>query len=203
MLRERGRHWVVLGPGSSLTTTLTVRRTAQVDGATIALPRTGTSETTQEVAFAGTTGQWVYAELLDAAGAGPGDTPRDIRVFGPDGREVEKIVLHCAWGWPGPPCNRTGPWLLPSTGTYRMALVSATPATEQAVTLRLRAAAVAPQLTVDGPAVTYAATSPGQWVISRYVDAGSGDGCLDRGQQRDRHPSVRGPSPWRRGSPGR
>jgi hypothetical protein len=42
------------------------------------------------------------------------------------------------------------------------------PAAEKSATLRIRAAAVAPDLQVDGPAVTYAPASPGQWVVGRY-----------------------------------
>jgi hypothetical protein len=174
VLRERGRHWVALGPESSLTTTLTVRRTAQVDGATVALPRMGTSETTQEVAFTGTADQWVYAELLDAAGNVAGDTGRDVRVWGADGREVEKVVLHQCPARRYSHCTTNGPWLLPSTGAFRMTLVPDTPDTEQPITLRLRAAVVAPELTVDGPAVSYTTTSPGQWVMSRYTDTEHG-----------------------------
>ncbi|MGF9757768.1 hypothetical protein AAII07_21460 [Microvirga sp. 0TCS3.31] len=168
VLRTTGRHWVVLDPESSVTTTLTVRRTAHVDGATIALPRMGTASTTQEVAFSGAAGQWVYAELLDATGALPADTGRRFRVFGPDGREVEKVVLHCPSGSSGPRCAQSGPWLLPSTGAYTMTVNATDPAAEQSATLRIRAAALAPDLTVDGPAVTYAPTSPGQWVVGRY-----------------------------------
>lgn len=172
VLTSVGRYWFELQPLAWLDTTLTVERSAEVDGATIALPRMGTAATTQEVAFTGAAGQWVYAELLDAAGARPGDTPRDIRVFGPDGVEVEKIVLHCRPEQAGPPCNRTGPWLLPSAGRYTMRLSATDAAKEQPVTLRIRAALVAPTLTVDGPPVTYTATTPGQWVIGRFVDAG-------------------------------
>ena len=169
VLDEPGRYWVALEPGSSLTTSLTVKRSAQVDGAAIALPRMGTADTTQEVGFTATADQWVYAELLDATGAVAADTGRDIRVYGPDGREVEKVILHQCRPLRIDSCTTTGPWLLPSTGHYRMTLVADTPATEQATTLRLRAALVAPDLTVDGPRVTYAATSPGQWVVGRYA----------------------------------
>jgi hypothetical protein len=169
VLQERGRHWVALEPRSTLETTLTVRRSAQVDGATIALPRMGTASTTQEVVFTGAADQWVYAELLDMTGAVAADTGRDIRVHGPDGREVEKVILHQCRPLRVDSCTTTGPWLLPSNGQYRLTLVADTPATEQATTLRIRAALVAPELTVDGPPVTYAATSPGQWVVGRYA----------------------------------
>lgn len=174
-LRAVGRHWVELRPGGWLDTSLTVEHEAKVDGTSIPIARTGTASTTHEVAFDGTAGQWVYAELLDAAGNVAADTGRDVRVHAPDGREVEKVVLHTRRPTrlvPG--CTTTGPWLLPATGSYRMALVADTPASEQSITLRLRAAVVAPPLTVDGPAVTYAAASPGQWVISSYVDAPQG-----------------------------
>jgi hypothetical protein len=168
VLQERGRHWVALEPRSTLETTLTVRRSAQVDGATIALPRMGTASTTQEVVFTGAADQWVYAELLDPTGAKPTDTHREIRVFGPDGREVEKVVSHCRVGPADRWCDRTGPWLLPLTGEYTMRLSAENPDLEKAATLRVRAAVVAPDLAVDGPAITYRATSPGQWVVGRY-----------------------------------
>ncbi len=170
VLREAGRHWVVLDPKSSLTTTLTVRRSAQVDGATIALPRMGTARTTHEVAFTANAGQWVYAELLDATGQVATDTTRAIRVIGPDGNEVLSVALNsCHAVNANRGCTVRGPWLLPTTGRFVMTISADTPVAEQATTLRIRAAAVAPDLAIDGPAVTYAATSPGQWVIGRYA----------------------------------
>ena len=169
VLREAGRHWVALEPRSTLETTLAVRRSAQVDGATIALPRMGTASTTQEVAFTGTAGQWVYAELLDAAGRIATDTSRDIRVLRPDGTEVVDVALNgCNAVDVNRGCTLRGPWLLPATGSYTMTITADAPALEQPTTLRVRAAVVAPDLVLDGPAVTYAATSPGQWVIGRY-----------------------------------
>lgn len=170
VLREAGRHWVVLDPASSLTTTLTVRRSAQLDGAPIALPRMGTSKTTQEIAFTANAGQWVYAELLDATGQVATDTTRAIRVIGPDGYEVLSVALNsCHAVNANQGCTVRGPWLLPTTGRFVMTISADTPVAEQATTLRIRAAAVAPDLAIDGPGVTYAATSPGQWVIGRYA----------------------------------
>lgn len=169
VLRSVGRHWVELGPGGYVDTNLTVERAAAVDGDAIELPRTGTASTTQEITFTGSADQWVYVELLDAAGNEAADTGRDVRVNGPDGRQVDKVVLHrCPARRVATHCTTNGPWLLPSAGTYRMTLVPDSPAAEASITLRLRAALVAPQLSVDGPAVTYTATTPGQWVVGRY-----------------------------------
>ncbi|WP_416954816.1 hypothetical protein ACNKF0_21605 [Nocardioides sp. T5] len=168
-LRAVGRHWVVLPPGGWVDTTLAIEHAAQVDGAAIAMPRAGTGSTTHEVAFDGNAGQWIYAELLDAAGNLANDTSRQVRIVKPDGKELlDAVVAGCNSMNVNSGCTMRGAWVLPSTGRYTMTVSADHPETEQPVTLRIRAAVVAPDLTLDGAPVTYTATSPGQWVIGRY-----------------------------------
>ena len=113
----------------------------------------------------------MYAELLDAAGNTATDTTRDIRVIAGDGREVQTALLHdCAQTNANDGCTLRGPWHLPATGDYTMTISADRPRAEQPTTLRIRAAAVAPDLTINGPSVTYAAASPGQWVVGRYPE---------------------------------
>jgi hypothetical protein len=169
VLRAVGRHWVVLPPAGWLETSLTIEHAAQVDGATIRLPRTGTGSTTQEVAFTGTSGQWVYAELLDAAGNPAADTSRQVRIVKPDGKELlDALVAGCTASNVNSGCTMRGAWLLPSNGRYTMTVSADHPEVEQSASLRIRAALIAPDLSLDGPPVTYTVASPGQWVIGRY-----------------------------------
>ncbi len=171
LLERPGRHWLAVRPASTVRTALTVRHDAAVDGQRIPVPAMGTGDTTHEVAFTARAGQWVYAELLDAAGDVAADTTRDIRVFGADGREVQDALLHdCSQMNANDGCTVRGPWLVGATGDHTMTISADRPATEQDTTLRVRAAVVAPDLTINGPAVTYSATSPGQWVVGRYPE---------------------------------
>ncbi|NPD04359.1 hypothetical protein HN031_06615 [Nocardioides sp. zg-1308] len=170
VLTTPGEHWVALPPETAFETVLTVRHAAQVDGPRIPVPALGTAATTHEVGFTGQAGQWVYAELLDpATGAVASDTTRAIRVVRPDGRELQDAILHdCGQMNANDGCTVRGPWRLPATGDYTMTIAADGPAAERPTTLRIRAAAVADDLAVNGPSVTYAATSPGQWVVGRY-----------------------------------
>ena len=64
-----------------------------------------------------------------------------------------------------------GPSQLPADGTYQMSAYVQGSTGSDEFGLRVRAAVAADALTVDGPAVTYAATSPGQWVIGTIPEA--------------------------------
>lgn len=168
-----GRHYLVPDPGAQLNISRALKHEAQVDGASLPLRDLGAPGRKHLVSFTGQAGQWIYPELTGADGRTVPATHRRTSLLGPDLAGINSwLMTPC----PGEPTSTdcvqlaSGPWQLPATGTYRMTVSVAGSTGAEAFDLRVRAAEIAGALTVDGPAVTYTATSTGQWVIGALPD---------------------------------
>ena len=168
-----GRHYLVPDPGAQLSVSRALKHEAEVDGTAVPLANLGAPGRTHLVSFAGQAGQWIYPELTGADGGAVPVPLRRTSLLGPDLARIGSwLMTPC----PGEPTSTdcvhlaAGPWQLPASGTYRMTVSVARSTGADAFDLRVRAAALAGALTVDGPASTYAATSPGQWVIGALPD---------------------------------
>lgn len=179
-----GRTFVAAAPGSTIAVSRALDHTATLDGAAIALANQGVGAREHVVAFTARAGQWIYPELVDATGAVVTDGRSRTDVLGPDGRRVTSEMITLCPGKPAAQqCSHqvAGPWQVPTDGTYQMTVaVVGSPALES-FSLRVRAAAVAPALTLDGPPVTYASTTPGQWVVGTYTEGLPGPRWPDGG----------------------
>jgi len=163
-----GRHYLVPDPGAQLNISRALKHEAQIDGASVPLLDLGAPGRKHLVSFTAQAGQWIYPELTGADGRTVPAIRGRTSLLGPDLAGISNwLMTPC----PGEPTSTdcvqlaAGPWQLPATGTYRMTVSVPGSTGAEAFDLRVRAAAVAGALTVDGPAVTYTATSPGQWVI--------------------------------------
>lgn len=168
-----GRHYLVPAPGAQLNVSRALRHEARVDGTAVTLPGLGAPGRKHLVSFTGQAGQWIYPELVGADGRAVAAPLRATSLLGPDLAGISSwLMTPC----PGEPTSTdcvqlaAGPWQLPATGTYRMTVSVARSTGADSFDLRVRAATVTGALTVDGPAVTYAATSPGQWVVGALPD---------------------------------
>ena len=126
------------------------------------------------ITFTGKAGQWIYAELTEADGKTVPLGRKRVGLSGPDlGFIHNRILATCPGEETTTDCDYIGygAWQLPADGTYQMSAYVAVSTGSAAFGLRVRAAVVADALTVDGPAVTYAATSPGQWVIGTIPES--------------------------------
>ena len=168
-----GRHYLVPDPGAQLNISRALKHDAQVDGASVSLPNLGAPGRKHLVSFTGQAGQWIYPELTGTDGALVPAGLRKISLLGPDLAHLGRwLMTPCPGEATSNRCVQlaAGPWQLPATGTYRIAASVARSTGADAFDLRVRAAVVADALSVDGPAVTYTATSPGQWVIGALPD---------------------------------
>lgn len=171
-----GRSYVAARPGSTLVVTRALQHPGVLDGPAVALANEGVPFREHDVTFTARAGQWVYPELLDSAGALVTDGRARVDVLGAAG--------HLATSCPGKattlPCSFavSGPWQVPADGTYRMVVAVAGSTADATFSLRVRAAAQAPALTLDGPAVTYTSTTPGQWIVGPYTEHLSGTGAV-------------------------
>lgn len=176
-----GSYYVAARPGTTLSVSRALDHTATLDGPAVALANTGVGAREHDVSFAAPAGTWVYPELVDATGAVVTDGRRVAGAISPAGAPVGSFVMTSCPGKPASqPCTflEPGPWLLADAGTYRMVVRVAGSAPDETFSLRVRAAAVAPALALDGPAVTYTAATPGQWVVGPYTERLLGDGAV-------------------------
>jgi hypothetical protein len=169
-----GRYYVAARPGSTLLVTRALQHLGALDGPAVMLANQGVPFREHDVTFTARAGQWVYPELLDSTGA-----------LVPEGRAVvgvlggpRPVMTSCPGRPTTQPCSYLvpGPWQVPADGTYRMSAAVMGSAADATFTLRVRAAAEAPALTLDGPAVTYTSTTPGQWVVGPYTERLPGNG---------------------------
>lgn len=169
-----GRHYLVTDPGAQLNISRAVKQVAQVDGPRLSLTNQGAPARKHLITFSGQAGQWIYPELTGADGRTVPAGSKAVFVNGPDLAYITNAILtRCPGEATVTECNQLveGPWQLPAAGTYRMTVTVPGSTGADTFGLRLRAAAVADALTVDGPAVTYTASSPGQWVIGAIPDS--------------------------------
>lgn len=168
-----GRHYLVPDPGARLTISHALEHDAEVDGSTVPLRNLGAPARSHLVGFTGQAGQWIYPELVGPDGRALPALRRSVSLLGPDLAPVSRwLMTPCPGEATSTDCVQlaAGPWQLPATGTYRMTVSMRGSTGGDSVDLRVRSAAVADALTVDGPAVTYAAATPGQWVVGALPD---------------------------------
>ena len=174
-----GRHWLAVRPGSSVTVSRALSYATSLDAAATTLDDRGIARREHVVTFTGTTGQWVYPELVGATGDGIAPGRATVELLGPDGATVGSYVRTTCGGTPTTvACSygTSGPWRLPASGAYRFSIAVRRDTPEATVALRVRAAAVAQPLALDGPAVTFTSTTPGQWVVASYTEGLRWDG---------------------------
>ncbi|MBL0746754.1 hypothetical protein [Nocardioides baculatus] len=171
-LSSPGRYSVAARPGTSVSVSRAQRHTAVLDGSAVALVNAGVAAREHVVSFTARAGQWVYPELLDASGRLVTDGGARTQVLRADGSVVRTHTMTPCPGKPAAePCSYlvSGPWLVPAADTYEMVVAAGSGASDT-FSLRVRSAATAPALTLDGPAVTYTSTTPGQWVVGTYTE---------------------------------
>lgn len=168
-----GRHLLTVGPATVATARPAITHQVTLDGAaaTLTTPASPTSATVQKaqhlLTFTGQAGQWIYGETTNPGTSNPFN--EDL-VIGPDGMPVTTAIdAWCAQK--ETTCGRdVQAWQLPATGTYHYSRVTS----EGSESLRLRTAAVAPDMPASGGPVTYTSPSPGQWVVGAIASPAPG-----------------------------
>lgn len=172
-----GRWFVEVEPRTEVSLSTSTVRTVAVDGSPTIVP----AGRYARLSFTGTAGQWVYAEITSATtgqaayqhrmyNVGPAEQSSPVEYFLP------AVQVECPGSTPGS-CMVTQ---LPAAGTYVVSL-PISPGDDTDVSVRVRSAARALPATVDGPAVSYAVTTPGRWVVGDLPevpkDAAGGSGA--------------------------
>src|SRR6478735_4320336 len=191
----RGRYFLEVAPKARTSLFVTSVVAVAVDGPPVVV---GAGRYARLV-FAGTAGQWVYAEMTSATTGRAAYEHRTYNVVVPPEAFLPSVPVECPGSAPGS-CMVTQ---LPATGTYVVS-VPISPGDDTDVSVRVRSAARALPATIGGPAVTYSASSPGQWVVGDLPevpqDASGGSGAtitLSNAKLPDwRVPAVRGYRPW-------
>ena len=141
--------------------TMTIRASTPVvrpvvlDGEAVPAGNGGVPFRETQLEFEGEAGQWVYLEQ-DGELVPPDSFDRYHLLLDPRGRVLTRSQR------PQVPY-----WQLPETGAYRMVLESGRRAA--AASVRVRTVAGVGALPTDGTAVTFTATSPGQWRFATLV----------------------------------
>lgn len=159
----QGRYFVAIPAKSSVSLGVTTIRRASVDGAPVVVPEATEAGTFTQFVFTGEAGQWIYPEITSGPGEPPATQNWMAQVSDPFDDPVDYILPRVEV-----PCPTTGQascsiTQLPTSGTYVIDVL--TGPSSGGLSVRLRSALRVPAPTVDGPAVTYSATSPGQWVV--------------------------------------
>lgn len=176
-----GTYYVAARPETTLAVSRARDHAATLDGPAVPLANGGVGAREHVVSFAARAGQWVYPELVDGAGALVTDGRRVATVISPSGARVGSYVkTSCPGKSTSEQCQYlvSGPWRLEEAGTYRMSVRVAGSAPDDTFSLRVRSAALAEPLTLDGPPVTYTSTTPGQWVVGPYTEGLRGGGPM-------------------------
>ena len=148
-----GDHYLVTLPEREIRVTRVLQHEGVLDGRPIRLDDQGIPQRVHQVAFEAPAGAWVYGVVATSSGI-----------------PVTEAYLVDARGEP-----LRGDRTIPAAGSYRMRVTVPAASAGQDVSLRIRTAAVAEPLTLDGPSVTYTATTPGQWLVGT-MPAGLGYG---------------------------
>lgn len=159
----QGRYFVAIPAKSSVSLSVNIIRRASVDGAPVALPEGTDDGTFTQFVFTGVAGQWIYPEITSGPGEPPSTQNWMAQVSDPFDDPVDYILPRVEVPCPATGQASCGITQLPASGTYVIAVL--TGPSSGGLSVRLRSALRAPAPTVDGPAVTYSATSPGQWVV--------------------------------------
>jgi hypothetical protein len=177
LLSGAGRHRRAARPGTTIAVSRVLDHAGTLDGSAVELDNAGVEAREHAVAFTAQAGQWVYPELQDASGAAIPDVRARTVVLRAGATRLDSHVLTpCPGTSTTQPCDFlvNGPWQVPATGTYRMVTAVGGSAASYTFSLRVRSAAVAPPLALDGPPVTYTSTAPGQWVVGSYTEGLTG-----------------------------
>ncbi len=152
-----GDHYLVMRPDTRGTVpdtpvrvTRALHHRGALDGPAIPLANGGVAERMHMVTFDAPAGAWVYGVATSSSGS----VVATGEVIGRDGRSL----------------NHYGAVQIETAGTYRMQLTVPQSLAGDSFSLRVRTAAVAEPLTLDGPPVAYTAGTPGQWVIGPYTE---------------------------------
>lgn len=165
-LSTAGRHLLALLPSSTAQVQSVAQHATTTDGAAVVLDERGTDVRRDLVTFAGQAGQWIHTETARITGP---VGQRQLILIGPDGRPVTHVVsAFCAPEEKDCPRDALA-WRLPDSGTYQLSVLQG-PGTDA---VRVRTAAQAEPITLGGPPVTYASTTPGQWVIGTIPAPGA------------------------------
>jgi hypothetical protein len=144
LVSHAGDRVTVIAGGAAMTVWKSVAQTASttVDAAAVSLPPAAVPYSDYHVQFDAVAGTWLHGEVLGAGGR----PEFDAQLIGPHGRLFDNAL------W----------WRVPTTGQYTMVVP-----TDSTAQVRIRKIRVLdPVVPVDGTAVTFTATRPGEWVMA-------------------------------------
>lgn len=152
----RGRYFAAVAPQAEMHLSVSMVQTVGVDGPPVVVP----AERYARLTFTGDAGQWIYAEITSAATGEAAYRHRMYNVLAGAEEFLPAVPVDCPGSGPGN-CMVVQ---LPASGAYDLS-VPLSPGDDLDVAVRVRSALRAAPATVNGPAVAFTATSPGQWVV--------------------------------------